>query len=126
MFKEVYRQASAAEAYKLEQVAGVGFRKALEFLVKDFCIQERPSDEDAIKDEFLGRTIANRISDTNIKKCAERAAWLGNDETHYVRKWEEKDIADLKVLIDLTMSWIRNGILTKRYLDEMANPKKTV
>lgn len=28
----------------------------------------------------------------------ERAAWLGNDETHYVRKWPEKDVKDLKSL----------------------------
>ena len=45
--------------------------------------------------------------------------WLGNDETHYVRKWEEKDIRDLKILIRLTESWIQNSILTDKYLREM-------
>lgn len=32
--------------------------------------------------------------------------WLGNDETHYVRRWEEKDLSDLKRLISMTVSWI--------------------
>jgi hypothetical protein len=31
---------------------------------------------------------------------------LGNDELHYVRKWENKDINDLKKLIDATLHYI--------------------
>lgn len=42
--------------------------------------------------------------------------WLGNDETHYVRKWEASDISDLKMLIDLTAHWMTSELLTERYL----------
>ena len=72
-----------------------------------------------VRKEFLGACISNRVEDINVKECAKRAAWLGNDETHYVRKWEDKDIRDLKTLIELTMSWIRSSVLTKQYLTEM-------
>ncbi len=41
-FVETYGQAAAAEQYKLNQVAGVGYRKALEFLIKDYCIARHP------------------------------------------------------------------------------------
>lgn len=119
-FKTVYCQASVAEAMALDQIAGVGYRKALEFLVKDYCIVEDPSAAELIKKEALGATITNRVSDPHVKECARRAAWLGNDETHYVRRWEDKDISDLKILIELTMSWIRSSVLTKRYLDSMS------
>ena len=54
-----------------------------------------------------------------IKAVAKRAVWLGNDETHYVRKWEEKDVQDLKGLIRLTILWIEKVKETERLLAEM-------
>lgn len=63
--------------------------------------------------------IDNYVTDVNLKACAKRAAWLGNDETHYVKKWENRDIHDLKILIKLTCGWIVNNILTEKYMTEM-------
>ena len=37
-FVEIYSQAHTAEHYGLNQIAGVGYRKSLEFLVKDYCM----------------------------------------------------------------------------------------
>jgi hypothetical protein len=54
-----------------------------------------------------------------VKECAKRAAWLGNDETHYTRKWETKDVSDLKLLVKLTVNWIDNVLLTEKYIAEM-------
>lgn len=119
LYVEVSGQAVAAEAYGLDQIAGVGFRKALEFLVKDFCVSKNPGKAEEIKKSLLGTCISEFVDDTNVKQCAKLATWLGNDETHYVRKWEEKDIRDLKILIRLTESWIQNSILTDKYLREM-------
>lgn len=123
-FAVIFGQAAQAESLHLDQIAGVGFRKALEFLVKDYCISEQPDQAEAIRSELLGQTISKRVSDPNVKQCASRAAWLGNDETHYERRWEGKDISDLKTLVQLTMNWIHNNVLTKRYLHEMPPPGK--
>ncbi|EMY61519.1 DUF4145 domain-containing protein [Leptospira terpstrae] len=120
-FIEIYNQASVAEQQNLYHIAGVGFRKSLEFLIKDYLIIKFPEDEEKIKKELLGNSIRNRISDQNIKACAERAAWLGNDETHYTKKWEDKDISDLKILLQLTVKWIEAELLTKAYLENMNN-----
>ena len=54
-----------------------------------------------------------------VKSCAQRATWLGNDETHYVRKWENKNINDLKLLIRLTCNWVTNNILTEEIVANM-------
>jgi hypothetical protein len=97
----------------------VGFGKALEFLVKDYCIRRDPTKAEEIRKCFLGICIRDFVSDTNLKKCAERAAWLRNDETHYVRVWGDHDIEDLKVLIRLAVNWIANEMLTERYFAEM-------
>lgn len=119
LFVEIYNQALAAEAANLQHLTGIGLRKALEFLVKDFAVKEHPADQAAIEKTPLGSCIENYITDTNVKECAKRAAWLGNDETHYVRKWTDKDVKDLKVLITLTINWINNVLLTRKYTAEM-------
>lgn len=122
-FVEVYNQAVAAEEYRLGQLAGMGFRKALEFLVKDFAIAQQPQKKDAIEKSPLGRVIEQYVDDARVKATAKRAAWLGNDETHYIRKWEGKDIQDLKTLIRLTVNWIENVLLTAHYTKDMPDPK---
>lgn len=122
-FVEIYRQASAAEGYKLTEVAGVGYRKALEFLIKDYCINADPKNAEFIKGKFLANVINDHIPDENIKACASRATWLGNDETHYVRRWDDKDIKDLKALITLTVSWINTKLLTAKYVAAMPEKK---
>jgi hypothetical protein len=118
-FVLIYGQATIAEFRGLEQVAGCGYRKALEFLVKDYCISKDQASKEAIEAEPSGTTIKHRITDTNIKTCAELATWLGNDETHYVRKWADKDLSDLKTLINLTVNWITNELVTAQYMKDM-------
>jgi hypothetical protein len=118
-FCAIFNQAEQAEAAELEQLVGIGLRKALEFLVKDFAASENPGKELEIRRTMLGPCIAQFINDTNVKECAKRAAWLGNDETHYTRKWESKDVNDLKLLVRLTVNWIESSLLTKKYISEM-------
>lgn len=118
-FVLVYKQALAAEGHSLDQLVGVGLRKALEFLVKDLAKRCNPADAPTIEAMMLGPCITKFIPDPNVQTCAKRAAWLGNDETHYVRKWESKDIADLKTLIRLTVNWTENFLLTEQYTNDM-------
>jgi hypothetical protein len=118
-FVEVFNQAIAAEALGLGQLTGIGLRKALEFLVKDFAIQQKPAERAAIEQARLGVCINSYIDDPNVRACATRAAWLGNDEAHYLRKWEDRDIDDLKRLIRLTTNWVENVLLTGHYVENM-------
>lgn len=120
-FVTVYNQAMAAEAHGLDQLTGIGLRKALEFLVKDFLIAQNASLKPIVEKKLLGACISDHVGDDRIKQCALRAAWLGNDETHYVRKWVDKDIQDLKMLITLTANWIHSSLVTAEY--EKTMPK---
>ncbi len=121
-FLDVYNQALAAEAHGLDQLTGIGLRKALEFLVKDFAISEFTDRKQKILSAKLGVCINTYIRDANTRECAKRAAWLGNDETHYLRRWVDRDINDLKILIRLTLNWIDNVLLTKRYTSLLPSP----
>ena len=105
-FVKIYNQAYAAEAQNLDEIAGIGYRKALEFLIKDFLILQNPNKDDAIKGTPLGSCVNNYIDNPQLKIAASRAIWLGNDQTHYIQKFNDKDITDLKRLIRLTVHWI--------------------
>lgn len=121
----IYNQASSAEADDLSEICGVGYRKALEFLIKDYLIKLYPEKKENIEKKYLGNCIEEDILNDNIKKMAKRATWLGNDETHYLRKWQTKDLSDLKKLIDATLYWIEIETLTKdSEIDMPESPNK--
>jgi hypothetical protein len=125
-FVEIYNQVAAAEALGLNQLVGMGLRKALEFLIKDYAISQKPEKEkEKIKSAFLNNCIKDFIDDPKVKQCAKLANWLANDETHYIRKWDDKDIEDVKILITLTVNWIHSSILTDKYSKDMNGAKTT-
>jgi len=123
-FVKIYNQSSQAEDLGLSEIAGPGFRKSLEFLIKDYVISKKPDKKEEIMKSLLGNVITSNIDDSRIQTTAKRAAWLGNDETHYYRKWEDKDIKDLKILIRLTVGWIESVQLTEEYEKSMSEGKK--
>lgn len=126
-FEEIYNQAFHAEQISLDQICGTGYRKALEFLIKDYLISQVAKDDDtkeAIKNTFLDKCIQNYVPNEQVKIVARRAVWLGNDETHYTRKWGNKDVSHLKSLIDLVVRWIESDIETKELLEEMPEQNK--
>lgn len=119
LFVEIYNQAFFAEQHHLSEICGVGYRKSLEFLIKDYIILNNPDEIEKIQKKLLGQCIAEYIDDARIKTVAKRAAWLGNDETHYIRKWNGKNLQDLKKLIELTLHWIEMELLTKDFEEQM-------
>ena len=127
-FVVIYNQANRAEQNGLDQVAGPGYRKALEHLVKDFLADMYVSDQkkkNEVLQSLLGACIEKHVDDLRLKAVAKRAAWLGNDETHYLRKWTDKDLQDLKNLVRMTVSWVDLVVTSKQYVDSMPESKGT-
>lgn len=108
-FVKIYNQALEAESRQLDEIAGIGYRKALEFLVKDYCKHAHPDESDEIERTWLKTCIVKFIPQQSIQTLASRAAWIGNDEAHYTRKHEDRDIADMKSFIQAMVHyiWIR-------------------
>jgi hypothetical protein len=120
-FVRIFNQAHNAEELGLSDIAGPGYRKALEFLIKDYSISRNADASNDIKNKQLSNVIREHVTDNNIKSTAKRAAWLGNDETHYLRKWEDHDLEDLKILIELTVRWIESELLTRKYEENITD-----
>ena len=98
-FVSIYNQALESESnISTQGLAGLGYRKSLEFLIKDYLITVKKQSEDAIKELDLAKCI-DKLDD-DLKEIAKASAWIGNDETHYFRKNPQYDISDLKSFIN--------------------------
>jgi len=121
-FIQTYLQSLTAENDGLDEIAGMGFRKSIEYLVKDWAIQSNPDDAEKINKMWLGSVIETYY-DGDLKGILERATWLGNDQTHYNRLFEEFDINDLKELIGLIMVELDRQYKMKHYIDTIEKRK---
>lgn len=126
-FVKIYNQAVQAENYGLDEIAGIGYRKALEFLIKDYTVQTNPERETAIKKENLGKVIADELDDfPRLKQLAKAANWIGTDQTHYVQKYSGADLQSMKSFIKsaaLFVSANANADEAQQFTDQN-DPKK--
>jgi len=126
-FIETYMQALKAEYGGLDEISGMGFRKAIEYLVKDYLIQRDNSLEGKIEDKFLANVLGenfNSPQETDLKELLQRATWLGNDMTHYLRYHDNFDIKDLKELIQLVMDEIHSIEQKRHYIANIQSKYK--
>lgn len=123
-FVRLYNQALQAEQQKLEDIAGMGLRKALEYLVKDYLIYLNPDDEDDIKKSELGKCISNKLDNAKLKAVASRGAWIGNDYAHYQRLFEDKDLSDMHTFINAAVFWISAEFVTDEALNITRRDRK--
>lgn len=107
-FVEIYHQAEKAEKEGLVDICGMAYRKALEFLVKDYLLSIKAADETSIIASSLGQCINNYINHPKIKSLAKYSSWIGNDESHYYRHHEDRSYLDLKRYITSIIYYIES------------------
>ena len=118
-FIDTYNQALKVEYSSLDEIAGMGFRKAIEYLVKDYLIQRDSSLEGKIEDRLLASVIFDNFNspqESDLKDLLQRTTWLGNDMTHNLKYHENFDIDDLKELIQLVMDEIHSIEQKRHYI----------
>lgn len=109
-FVSIYNQALESETNIATQgLAGLGYRKALEFLIKDYLIKIKYQDKETIIKMDLNDCI-NKL-DKTLQILAKASAWIGNDETHYFRKNPEYNIEDLKDFINSLIVKIESNLI---------------
>ncbi len=121
-FIKTYLQSLEAETSGYDEIAGMGFRKAIEYLVKDWAIQTKPDEKDKILGKWLS-TIITEYFTGDIKDILDRATWLGNDQTHYNKLFEEYDINHLKELIGLIMVELDREYKKRHYIETIEKRK---
>lgn len=105
-FALTYNESLHAENLGLNSICGMGYRKALEFLIKDYVISKFSKEKSKIEQLPLAQCIGTYISDERLKTLAKASAWLGNDQTHYVQKHTSHGIKALKQFINAFVTFI--------------------
>lgn len=54
-----------------------------------------------------------------ISQLAERVAWLGNDHAHYISKHPDKDLNDLKKILEMVIKWIDLEIASQLAIEQI-------
>ena len=93
-FIKLYNQAYKAEYDTNYELAGCGYRNALEVLIKDYAIELY-------------------LKDVDMSKCADVVRILGNDNTHYERDYENIDFSILKQYLNIFIEMIEVQIKVK-------------
>ncbi len=122
-FYKIYIESVTAENHNLHEICGMGYRKAVESLVKQYAIELYSDDIEKIQKETLMQTI-NRFPSPKIVTLATAATWLGNDQVHLITQHPEYDIQELKSFISVLCS----HIIAEKELEKataLLNKKKT-
>ena len=106
-FIKIYNQALQAEKMNLDEICGMGYRKAVEILIKDYSIKFNKKETEKIIKMPLSQVIEKYIEYNKIRQMAKVSSWLGNDETHYSRKHKDYNLNDLKRFIQATLGYIQ-------------------
>lgn len=118
-FARIIAQVEKADALGLADLIGLGYRKALEHLVKDYLLFSKKATAEQIGTMHLDNCIKEYVDDPNVRLYAEQAAWLSSAQTHYTREWRTNDIGDLKVLIRLARYWIAGTMLMAQHSSDI-------
>lgn len=87
-FVAIYNQSLAAVEAGSYDLAIMGYRNALEALVKDYATKYHPEDAERIKEISLFKAIGAYLSE-ELKNTADVVRILGNDATHYYNGHED-------------------------------------
>lgn len=107
-FQSIWTQSKNAKEIGLDEIAGMGFRKALDCLVRAYACSKNPDSISKINDprQNLGSVIGTHILNEDIKTLAKASSYLGNDHAHIFKKFPENDVDDLANLIESLLGLI--------------------
>ena len=116
-FYEIYNQCLIAKKNNLNHIYGMGFRKALEKLVKDYSIYSHREDEKWIRTNrkaTLHKCIEKYFKDSDAKTALMACKWIGNNETHYENCNTDEDLELFEGLIEDVLYYIHREIRNKK------------
>jgi len=119
-FSITYTHALRALDKGLYSIVGVSLRKAFEFLIKDFAIYRNPEDINTVKRKSMNEIIQEYFKDMpSLETLAHIIRRIGNDETHYYRKYTDIDVNDLLELIENFSLYMGLILNTEKFTNRM-------
>lgn len=111
-FLELYQSARCLENLEMTDVVGNVYRMALECLVKDYARMKHPEDDAKIVKMSLCEAINTYFgAQPQVQNLGDAVRTLGNDYTHYVHKFDESNLVDMKLLLDVIAMVVHTEIM---------------
>lgn len=110
-FISSYNQALHAENCGDIELAAIGYRQALECLVKDYAIHELGVDREKVIKKSLCDAISEYLGEQELLATADVVRILGNDYAHYERKYPEHDFELLKRYMEIFIKLVETKLL---------------
>lgn len=111
-FISLYNQSLLAADSGCKDIAIIGFRTALEVLIKDYLIVEEQQDEKKISSLHLDDAIS-RLNQASLINAADVVRFLGNDATHYEKNYENLGYDEAKAYAELFIQQIEGMLMLK-------------
>lgn len=99
-FYDYLSQALFADYHNHQDLAAMGFRSALEILCKDFVIKEMGVAQEKVENMHLQVLIDTHFPEVKLKNTAHLVRMLGNDYTHYVKRYSTEEYQTLKIAFE--------------------------
>lgn len=112
-FVDMYNQCFTAEQNGYLELAGSGYRNALEILIKDYAINELKHPYEEVVKKKLATAIKTYLPSIDLKQSADVVRILGNDYTHYEQHYTDESFAILKQYIEIFIKSIETTYLIK-------------
>lgn len=111
-FVDLYNQSYTAEQNGHIELSGSGYRNAIEVLIKDFAINKLGADTSKVCKMDLYTAISTYLKEVNIDtSAADVVRVLGNDYTHYERKYDGIDFIVVKKYLEIFIQQIETKLL---------------
>lgn len=118
-FVNVYHQAQMAEQNEAYTIAGMGYRAALEILIKDYALNKLQDDRNKISKMKLANCIAHYFkgdaeSNVALFNSADVVRIFGNDFAHWEHPEdfsEQESINYIKSYLDIFISTIKTKLM---------------
>lgn len=104
-FVSIHQQAFRAEARDDMQLAIVGYRTALEILLKDYAIKLLHESDAEVRNKGLRKTIED-YTPQDVTTAADVVRIIGDDYTHYVNGHPEIAFEEFKSYYSMVLSYI--------------------
>lgn len=126
-FYNIWKEATKAKNSGLHNLAGMGYRKSIEFLTTDYLLKnpiEGVETNWITNPKTTLKKKIDKLDKPRLVTLGKAIAYLGNDETHYTRIHEDYSIDDLINFIDLFISEIERDLKYKKAEELVNRPKK--
>ncbi|MDD6906317.1 hypothetical protein ACQRC6_06450 [Peptoniphilus sp. SGI.035] len=104
-FVSMYSQALASERNNHFELAACGYRNSIEILIKDYAIKVLKENPEEVVKKSLFKAIEDYLP-KDLLNTADVVRILGNDNTHYLRKYKDIDFPKLKNYLEIFIGQI--------------------